>query len=76
MCVCVLTIIIGEYCIDQTVPWQRQGIPVRTDACPWPEDADDADMPVLDAFDALAWRSWRPFCAPSSTSSADFGTRS
>ena len=28
------------------------------------------------AFDAWAWHSWRPFCAPSSTSSSGFETRS
>ena len=68
---------IGEYCIDRTVRLLRHlGIPVRTDACPWPVDGDGADMPELDAFDALAWHSSRPFCAPSSTSSSGFETRS
>ena len=68
--------LIDEYCIDRTVPWQRQDIRVRTGACPWPVSEDGADMPELGAFDALAWHSWRPFCAPFSTSSSDFGTRS
>ena len=73
---CCSITIIGEYCIDRTAPWRHLGTPVRTDACPWPEDEDGADMPKQDAFDASAWHSWRPFCAPFSTSSSDFGTRS
>jgi len=74
--VCLLITIIDEYCIDRTVPWQRRDIPVRTGACPWPVSGDGADMPEQGAFDASAWHSWRPFCAPFSTSSSDFGTRS
>ena len=77
VCLFVLLItIIDEYCIDRTGPLQRQGIQVQTGACPWPVGEDGADMPEQDAFDASAWHSWRPFCAPFSTSSSDFGTRS
>jgi len=75
VCLFVLLItIIDEYCIDRTGPLQRQGIQVQTGA--WPVGEDGADMPERDAFDASAWHSWRPFCAPFSTSSSDFGTRS
>lgn len=69
---------IGEYCIDRTALSRRQDAYalVRIDACPWPVSGDGADMPRRGASDASAWHSWRPFCAPSSTSSSDFGTRS
>ena len=39
---------------------------------PW----DDVRKLELGAFDAWAWRSYSPSCAPSSTSSSGSGTRS
>ena len=71
----LLITIIDEYCIDRTGPSQRPDIQVQTGACPWLVSEDGVDMPERGAFDASAWHSSRPFCAPFSTSSSDFGTR-